>query len=151
MMSVIGRKNAGKTTLLIALAAELVRRKFRVMTIKHATHPADTDQRGKDSWRHWHEGHAERVLMEGPGQRVLWERTGQESDPIALARPHPRGAGIVLVGGVKAGRPGPPPRGGSVYRPGRGLQGRSAAEDRAVPSRGGAQPAIRPGRPRPGR
>src|SRR5438034_8016414 len=86
MMSIIGRKNAGKTTLLVALAAELVRRKFRVMTIKHGTHPADTDQRGKDSWRHWHEGHAERVLMEGPGQRVLWERTEQESDPIALAR-----------------------------------------------------------------
>src|SRR5256885_15249996 len=66
MMSVIGRKNAGKTTLLVALAAELARRRFRVMTIKHGTHPADTDQRGKDSWRHWHEGHAERVLMEGP-------------------------------------------------------------------------------------
>src|SRR5207247_938004 len=43
MMSIIGRKNAGKTTLLVALAAELVRRKFRVMTIKHGTHPADTD------------------------------------------------------------------------------------------------------------
>src|SRR5437763_2840910 len=84
MMSIIGRKNAGKTTLLVALAAELVRRKFRVMTIKHGTHPADTDQRGKDSWRHWHEGRAERVLMEGPGQRVLWERTEQESLPGAL-------------------------------------------------------------------
>src|SRR5213592_2422793 len=86
MMSIIGRKNAGKTTLLVALAAELARRKFRVMTIKHGTHPADTDQRGKDSWRHWHEGKAERVLLEGPGQRVLWERTERESDPIALAR-----------------------------------------------------------------
>src|SRR5207244_2218015 len=75
MISIIGRKNAGKTTLLVALSAELVRRKFRVMTIKHGTHPADTDQRGKDSWRHWHEGRAERVLMEGPGQRVLWEKT----------------------------------------------------------------------------
>src|SRR2546426_4350700 len=86
MMSIIGRKNAGKTTLLVALAAELVRRKFRVMTIKHGTHAADTDQRGKDSWRPWPEGGAERVLMEGPGQRVLWERTVQESDPVALAR-----------------------------------------------------------------
>jgi len=101
MMSIIGRKNAGKTTLLVALAAELVRRKFRVMTIKHGTHPADTDQRGKDSWRHWHEGRAERVLMEGPGQRVLWERTEQESDPVALARRYFEGADIVLVEGFK--------------------------------------------------
>ena len=101
MMSVIGRKNAGKTTLLVALAAELARRKFRVMTIKHGTHPADTDQRGKDSWRHWHEGHAERVLMEGPGQRVLWEKTEAESDPVALARRYLDGADIVLVEGYK--------------------------------------------------
>jgi len=101
MMSVIGRKNAGKTTLLVALAAELARRRFRVMTIKHGTHPADTDQRGKDSWRHWHEGHAERVLMEGPGQRVLWEKTTAESDPVALARRYLEGADIVLVEGYK--------------------------------------------------
>ncbi|PYO75323.1 MAG: molybdopterin-guanine dinucleotide biosynthesis protein MobB [Gemmatimonadetes bacterium] len=40
MISIIGRKNAGKTTLLVALSAELVRRKFRVMTIKHGTRPA---------------------------------------------------------------------------------------------------------------
>ncbi len=102
MMSIIGRKNAGKTTLLVALAAELARRKFRVMTIKHGTHPADTDQRGKDSWRHWHEGKAERVLMEGPGQRVLWEKTERESDPIALARRYLDGADIVLVEGFKS-------------------------------------------------
>ena len=102
MMSIIGRKNAGKTTLLVALAAELVRRKFRVMTIKHGSHPADTDQRGKDSWRHWHEGRAERVLMEGPGQRVLWEKTERESDPVALARRYLQGADIVLVEGFKA-------------------------------------------------
>src|SRR5437773_8902849 len=101
MMSIIGRKNAGKTTLLVALAAELVRRKSRVMTTKPDTHPADTDQRGKDSWRHWHEGRADRVLMEGPGQRVLWERTEHESDPVALTRRYLEGAEIVLVEGFK--------------------------------------------------
>lgn len=101
MISVIGRRNAGKTTLLVALAAELTRRKFRVMTIKHGTHPADTDQKGKDSWRHWHEGKAERVLMEGPGQRVLWEKTENEGDPVSLARRYLHGADIVLVEGFK--------------------------------------------------
>jgi molybdopterin-guanine dinucleotide biosynthesis protein MobB len=101
MISVIGRKNAGKTTLLVALAAELARRKFRVMTIKHGTHPADMDQRGKDTWRHWHEGKAERVLMEAPGERVLFERTTTEADPVALARRYLEGADIVLVEGFK--------------------------------------------------
>src|SRR2546427_6112312 len=34
---------------------------------------------------HWHEGKAERVLMEAPGERVLFERTPQESDQIGRA------------------------------------------------------------------
>lgn len=101
MISIIGRKNAGKTTFLVALAAELVRRKFRVMTIKHGSHPADMDQKGKDTWRHWHEGNAERVLMEAPGQRVLFEHTERESDPITLARQYLGDADIVLVEGFK--------------------------------------------------
>ncbi|HTI06864.1 MAG TPA: molybdopterin-guanine dinucleotide biosynthesis protein B [Gemmatimonadales bacterium] len=101
MISVIGLKDAGKTTFLVALAAELARRKLRVMTIKHGTHTPDMDQQGKDTWRHWHEGKAERVLMESPGQRVLFERTEVESDPITLARRFLDGADIVLVEGFK--------------------------------------------------
>ena len=99
IISVIGRKDAGKTTLVVALAAELGRRKLRVMTIKHGSHPADMDQRGKDTWRHWHEGKAERVVMEGPGQRVVFERTAEESDPVSLARRYLGGADIVLAEG----------------------------------------------------
>jgi len=101
MISIIGLKDAGKTTFLVALAAELVRRKLRVMTIKHGSHPADMDQKGKDTWRHWHEGRAERVLMEAPGQRVLFEHTEREADPITLARRYLSEADIVLVEGFK--------------------------------------------------
>ncbi len=99
MISIVGKKDAGKTTLVVALAAELVRRKFRVMTIKHGTHAADWDQRGKDTWRHRHEGKAERVVLEAPGERVVWERRELESDPISLARRYLDGAEMVLVEG----------------------------------------------------
>jgi len=99
IISIVGKKEAGKTTLVVALSAELTRRKFRVMTLKHGTHAADLDQRGKDTWRHWHEGKAERVLLEAPGQRVLFERTTRESEPIALTRRYLDGAEIVLVEG----------------------------------------------------
>ncbi|HET7790762.1 MAG TPA: molybdopterin-guanine dinucleotide biosynthesis protein B [Gemmatimonadales bacterium] len=99
MISIIGKKNAGKTTLVVALCAELARRKFRVMTLKHGTHAADLDQKGKDTWRHWHEGKAERVLLEAPGQRVLFERTEKDGDPVALARKYLDGADIVVVEG----------------------------------------------------
>lgn len=65
IISIIGKKDAGKTTLVVALATEM-RRKLRVMTLKHGTHAADMDQKGKDTWRHWNEGKAERVLLEAP-------------------------------------------------------------------------------------
>ena len=104
MMAIVGRHNAGKTTLLVALAAEFVRRKLRVMTLKHGTHTPDLDQKGKDSWRHWHEGKAERVLLEAPGQRVLFERTSAEGDPFALAQQYLDGADVVLVEGFTQAR-----------------------------------------------
>ena len=101
IISIIGKKDAGKTTLVVALATEM-RRKLRVMTLKHGTHAADVDQRGKDTWRHWNEGKAERVLLEAPGERVLFERTDSDGDPIALARRYLEGADIVLAEGFSA-------------------------------------------------
>ena len=102
IISVIGRKNAGKTTLAVALAGELVRRGHRVMTIKHGHHPADADRRGSDTWRHFHEGRAERVLIASPELRVLFERTPDTYDPVGLARQYMHGADIVLAEGFKA-------------------------------------------------
>jgi molybdopterin-guanine dinucleotide biosynthesis protein MobB len=101
IISIIGKKDAGKTTLVVALATEM-RRKLRVMTLKHGTHAADMDQRGKDTWRHWNEGKAERVLLEAPGERVLFERTNADGDPISLAKRYLDGADIVLAEGFSA-------------------------------------------------
>lgn len=102
IISIIGRKNAGKTTLTVALASELSRRKHRVMTIKHGHHPADVDRPGSDTWRHFHEGHAERVLIASLDLRVLFERTPDDYNPIQLARQYMQGADIVLTEGYKA-------------------------------------------------
>ena len=102
IISIVGRKNAGKTTLAVALTSELVRRKHRVMTIKHGHHPADVDRQGSDTWRHFHEGQAERVLIASPELRVLFERSADDYDPIGLARRYMEGADIVIAEGFKA-------------------------------------------------
>ena len=99
--SIIGRKNAGKTTLAVALAAEFTRRGRRVMTIKHSTHPAAVDAEGTDSWRHFHEGKAERVILAAPEERFIHERSRDDMDPISLAKRYLDGADIVLVEGFK--------------------------------------------------
>jgi molybdopterin-guanine dinucleotide biosynthesis protein MobB len=102
IISVIGRKNAGKTTLAVALMTELTRRGHRVMTIKHGHHPANVDRAGSDTWRHFNEGRAERVLIASPNLRVLFERSPDDYDPIGLARRYMHGADIVLTEGFKA-------------------------------------------------
>lgn len=101
IVSVIGRKDAGKTTLLIALAREFKRQGKRVMTIKHASHPAVLDHEGTDTWRHFHEGSAERTLIASPDIRAVFERSPDDTDPETLARRYLAGADIVLVEGFK--------------------------------------------------
>jgi molybdopterin-guanine dinucleotide biosynthesis protein MobB len=113
LVSIVGRKNAGKTTLTVALAAEFARRGRRVMTLKHAHHPAAVDREGTDSWRHFNEGGAERTLLATPDLRVLFERTADDYDPIGLARRYLDGADIVLAEGFRSA---PLPK-VEVYRP----------------------------------
>ena len=102
IISVVGRKNAGKTTLAVALTSELARRGHRVMTIKHGHHPASVDRPGSDTWRHFNEGRAERTLIASPDLRVLFERSPDDYDPVGLARRYMTGADVVLTEGFKA-------------------------------------------------
>jgi molybdopterin-guanine dinucleotide biosynthesis protein MobB len=101
ILSVVGQKNAGKTTLLVALARDFKRQGRRVMTIKHATHPAIVDTQGTDTWRHFNEGLAERTLIASPEQRIIFERSPDDTDPETLARRYFRDADIVLVEGFR--------------------------------------------------
>lgn len=99
IISVIGRKDAGKTTLAVALASEFVRKGRRVMTIKQAVHRVEVDKAGSDSHVHFQEGKAERTLLASPNLRVLFDRHPDNSGPIDLARRYLDGADIVLVEG----------------------------------------------------
>ena len=97
----IGRKDSGKTTLVVALAAEFNRQGKKVATIKHGHHPALLDTEQTDTWRHFNEGHAQRTLIESPGLRVLFERTDQDGDPEDIARQYMGGMDLVIVEGFK--------------------------------------------------
>lgn len=102
---IIGKKNSGKTTLAVALLAELRRRGVRVASIKHGHHAFETDQPGRDSWRHFNEGQAEATIMAGEGKIALVMRMDGEPDPVRLVRDFYTGRGydLVLVEGYKAG------------------------------------------------
>lgn len=102
MLGVVGRKHAGKTTLVVRLSAELTRRGHRVMTLKHGTHTFNLDPASTDTYRHYHEGGAERVAMASPDKFALVERWAQERTPEEIVAEHLADADIVLCEGFKA-------------------------------------------------
>ncbi|MFC2047453.1 molybdopterin-guanine dinucleotide biosynthesis protein B [Chloroflexota bacterium] len=51
IISIVGKSEAGKTTLLEGLIIELKQRGHKVAVIKHAGEDLELDQVGKDSWR----------------------------------------------------------------------------------------------------
>jgi len=101
LISIVGKKNSGKTSLVVVLTRELVRRGHRVMTIKHGSHPFEIDQQGRDTWRHMHEGNAERVVMEAPNLRVLLAKASEPMGPRELADKFLSDADFVVVEGFK--------------------------------------------------
>ncbi len=105
VVSVVGRKNSGKTTLVVAVAAELKRRGLRVATVKHGHHDFRFDTPGTDSYRHFHEGEAEAVAMVGGDRVALVMRFPGEPDPQEVVRRFYAGRGydVVLVEGYKHG------------------------------------------------
>jgi molybdopterin-guanine dinucleotide biosynthesis protein B len=102
MVAIIGRKNSGKTTLLVRLAAELHRRGHRVMTIKHGAHTFNIDPATTDTYRHFHEGNAERVAMVAPDKFALVMRWSDEMPPEEVAARYMQEADFVLCEGFKS-------------------------------------------------
>src|SRR5215218_5091206 len=96
MVAVIGRKHSGKTTLAVRLAAELGRRGRRVMTIKHGSHTFNIDPSTTDTYRHYHEGMAERVAMAAPDKFALVMRWSEELSAEAIAERYMADADVVV-------------------------------------------------------
>jgi molybdopterin-guanine dinucleotide biosynthesis adapter protein len=97
---VIGWKNAGKTSLMERLVAEITARGFSVSTVKHVHHDVDLDQPGKDSFLHRAAGASEVVLASAHRFALMREHRGPEPDLSAiLARMAP--VDLILVEGYK--------------------------------------------------
>ena len=70
IISIVGKSDSGKTTLIEKLVPELVRRGYRVATVKHDVHGFEVDREGKDSWRHKQAG-AHTVIISSPQKVAL--------------------------------------------------------------------------------
>ena len=91
VIGLAGWSGAGKTTLMVRLVPELVRRGLTVSTMKHAHHGFDVDQPGKDSYRHREAGATE-VLVASDAAGPCCMRTAMRRKPGGGAdAPHDAG------------------------------------------------------------
>ncbi|MDJ1649749.1 molybdopterin-guanine dinucleotide biosynthesis protein B [Gordonibacter faecis] len=104
-VSIVGRHNSGKTTLIERLIAELVARGHDVGSVKHHSHVGlEIDYPGKDSFRHRAAGASETVIA-APGQLARIKTLEGEVECSDIVRSMPGHDIVVVEGYRKSGLP----------------------------------------------
>jgi len=77
---IVGRKNSGKTTLIVELIEWLSRQGYRVGTVKHTHHNHELDTPGKDSFRHREAGASAVGILSPKMNAVFWPDANNEEE-----------------------------------------------------------------------
>jgi len=101
VISVVGRSNSGKTTLVEKLIKELNERGYKVGTIKHDAHSFDIDVPGKDSWRHTQAG-ANPAVISSPEKLAMVKKVKQEMSLDEIVERYVGDVDIVITEGFKS-------------------------------------------------
>lgn len=101
VIGLAGWSGSGKTTLITKVVPVLIRRGFKIATIKHAHHAFDIDRPGKDSWLHREAGASEVIVSSGRRWALVHELRSEPEPPLAelLAKLSP--VDFVIVEGFK--------------------------------------------------
>jgi molybdopterin-guanine dinucleotide biosynthesis protein B len=100
IVSIVGKSEAGKTTLLERLVSELRAKGYRIGTIKHNVHGFDIDHRGKNSWRHKQAG-AHTVAISSPKKVAVVKDVETEETLDSLSSKYFQDVDIILTEGYK--------------------------------------------------
>ncbi len=100
IVSIVGKSDSGKTTLIVKIVPELIRRGYRVMTVKHDRHGFEIDREGKDSWRHKQAG-AQEVVISSPRKVALVRDVERDMSLEELRDAFAADADLILSEGFK--------------------------------------------------
>lgn len=100
VVSIVGRSNSGKTTLVEKLIRELTERGYRVATVKHDAHRFDIDIPGKDSYRHAQAG-ASPSIISSPEKVAMVKRVEEETPLDEVIETYVSDADLVITEGYK--------------------------------------------------
>ncbi len=101
VFGIVGRKDCGKTHLVIRLVRLAAQRGLRVSTIKHAHHSFDIDRPGKDSHLHREAGAHEVLVASAERWALMHEHRGTPEPPLAELLTMLAPCDLVLVEGFK--------------------------------------------------
>jgi molybdopterin-guanine dinucleotide biosynthesis protein B len=84
IISIVGKSDSGKTTLLEKLIAELKKRGYKVAIVKHSHHKDDLDTAAKDTWRFTKAG-SELSAINSLDHLAIYRRMDSYFDPQDIA------------------------------------------------------------------
>lgn len=102
LLHVIGRKNNGKTKMVVDIITELTRRGLRVGAIKHSSHDHELDKPGKDSHLHRTAGASPAAVIT-PGLTAVFIPHEGDEEALTTILPLYQDKDIVVVEGYVAG------------------------------------------------
>ena len=100
IVTIVGKSDSGKTTLVEKIVPELIRRGYRVTTVKHDLHGFEIDRQGKDSWRHKQAG-AQGVIISSPQKVALIRDVDKDMSLEELRDAFGGNADLILAEGFK--------------------------------------------------
>lgn len=100
IVSIVGKKNTGKTSLTVKVIAELTKRGYNVASIKHSHHSIEMDKENTDTWKHKQAG---ANLVVGVGSTTFFNaRKEHDLNRILYLLKHFDDFDFVIIEGYKS-------------------------------------------------
>jgi len=100
VISIVGRSNSGKTTLLVKLIKGLAKKGYNIGTVKHTFRDFEIDYPGKDSYRHYHAGSKATAIV-APGKIAYIKRLSRPLTLEYIVKRFYKGVDLVIAEGFK--------------------------------------------------
>lgn len=100
IVSIVGKKNTGKTSLTVKVIEELTKRGYNVASIKHSHHSIEMDKENTDTWKHKQAG---ANLVVGVGSTTFFNaRKEMDLNRILFLLKHMDEFDFVIIEGYKS-------------------------------------------------
>ena len=100
IVSIVGKKNTGKTSLTVKVIEELTRRGYNVASVKHSHHSIEMDKENTDTWKHKQAG---ANLVVGVGSTTFFNaRQEMDLNRILFLLKHFDEFDFVIIEGYKS-------------------------------------------------